>query len=108
MPLKFTRKDMRGVVGMNPTPSTPNASDWRETMSVDLKTAERLFNLTLDSGVAGYALCGTTGECAALLWEEKQAHITTAVETVKKRGVRVRRRYRPRHERGHPPDTRVP
>lgn len=83
---KFTRKDMRGVVGMNPTPSTPNASSWRETMSVDLKTAERLFNLTLNSGVAGYALCGTTGECAALLWEEKLAYIKTAVETVKGRG----------------------
>ena len=86
MALKFTHKDMRGVVSMNPTPSTPNAGSWRETMSVDLKKAEELFNKTLASGTNGYALCGTTGECSALLWEEKVAYIKTAVETVKNRG----------------------
>lgn len=86
MALKFTAKDMRGVVSMNPTPSTPNAGSWRETMSVDLKRSEELFNKTLASGTSGYALCGTTGECSCLLWDEKLAYIKCAVDTVKKRG----------------------
>ena len=85
MALKFTAKDMKGVVSMNPTPSTPDAGDWRQTMSVDLKQSEKLFNATLASGISGYALCGTTGENAGLLWEEKVAYIKCAVETVKKR-----------------------
>jgi len=34
----------------------------------------------LDSdGVGAIAACGTTGECAALLWEEKAAFIDTIV-----------------------------
>ncbi len=86
MALKFTAKDMRGVVNMNPTPSTPNASDWRETNSVDHDTAKKLFNMTLASGVSGYALCGTTGENAGLLWDEKFAYFKTAVETINHRG----------------------
>lgn len=86
MALKFTHKDMRGVVSMNPTPSTPNAGSWRETMSVDLKRSEELFNKTLANGTSGYALCGTTGECSCLLWDEKLAYIKTAVDTVKNRG----------------------
>ena len=83
--LKLTAKDVKGVVAMHPTPSTPNGGDWRETMSVDLKTSEKLFNMTLEGGVSGYALCGTTGENAALLWDEKAAFIRCAVETIKKR-----------------------
>lgn len=86
MALKFTAKDMKGVVSMNPTPSTPNASDWRETNSVDFDTTKKLFNMTLASGVSGYALCGTTGENAGLLWDEKREYIKTAVETVNHRG----------------------
>jgi trans-o-hydroxybenzylidenepyruvate hydratase-aldolase len=39
----------------------------------------------LESGVSSFALCGTTGECAALLWDEKRGFITTMVDTVKKR-----------------------
>ena len=83
--LKFTAKDMKGVVAMNPTPSTPHADDWRETDSVDYDTSKKLVNLMIDGGVKGFALCGTTGECAGLLWEEKRKYIQTAVDTAKKR-----------------------
>jgi len=86
MALKFTAKDMRGVVNMNPTPSTPDGGDWRQTNSVDHDTAKKLFNMTLASGISGYALCGTTGENGGLLWEEKIGYFKTAVETVNHRG----------------------
>lgn len=84
--LKLTAKDIKGVVAMNPTPSTPKASDWRETDSVDYDTSKKLFERMVSSGVKGFALCGTTGECAALLWDEKLKYIKTSVETVKHRG----------------------
>ena len=83
--LKLTAKDIRGVVSMHPTPSKPNAGDWRETNSVDLDTSKKLWDLMLKGGIAGFALCGTTGECAGLLWDEKKEYISTAVETIKKR-----------------------
>ena len=31
------------------------------------------------------AACGTTGECAALLWEEKRSFIDTVVQVARKR-----------------------
>lgn len=36
-------------------------------------------------GVGGIAACGTTGECAALLWEEKREFIDTLIQTVRHR-----------------------
>ena len=84
--LKFTAEDVRGSVIFAPTPATPDGSDWREDMSVDLKRTEELYDLALTNGVAGLALCGTAGENAALLWEEKVAYVDCVVQTAKKRG----------------------
>lgn len=83
--LKTTAKDIVGVMSFAPTPSTPRGDRWDETMSVDLETSAKLFNMMIASGTAGFALCGTTGECAALLWDEKKAFISTAIDTIKKR-----------------------
>ena len=85
MSLKFTAEDVRGSVLFAPTPATPNASDWRETMSVDLKGTEELYELAAVNGGGGFALCGTAGENAALLWEEKVAYVDCVVQTAKKR-----------------------
>lgn len=84
--LKFTAKDMRGAVIYAPTPATPNGSDWRETMSVDLNTTEKLNSMALANGTLGLALCGTAGENFALLWEEKAAYVKCVVETAKHKG----------------------
>ncbi len=70
--LKLNAKDMTGVIEMNPTPSKPKADQWSETSSVDLDTARKLFEMTLQGGVSGFGLCGTTGEGASLLWDEKR------------------------------------
>ncbi len=83
--LKFTAKDITGVCQMHPTPTVANGGDWRATDSVDYDTTRKLSEACLATGVKGFALCGTTGECAALLWDEKFKYIQTVVETVKKR-----------------------
>ncbi len=84
--LKLTAKDITGVIEMNPTPSKPNAEDWRETNSVDLDTSKKLFEMALGGGVSGFGLCGTTGEGSSLTFEEKMDYIAVAASTIKKRG----------------------
>ena len=81
--LTLTAKDIAGLCSMPPTPSTPDASDWRAVNSVDLNTSAKMFSMLLKSGVSGFALCGTTGECASLLWEEKRAFIGAALEATR-------------------------
>ena len=83
--LKITAKDIKGVMSYCPTPSTPRGDRWDETNSVDLVASAKLFNMMIASGIGGFGLCGTTGECAALLWDEKKAYIGTAIDTIKKR-----------------------
>ncbi len=85
MALKLTAKDIKGVVSMHPTPSTPDAGDWRQTKSVDFNTARKLWDAMIKAGTSGFALCGTTGENAALLWDEKKEYIGAAAETIKHR-----------------------
>lgn len=85
MALKLTAKDIHGVASMPPTPSTDDGGSWRATNSVDHNRSASLANKLVNSGVGLLALCGTTGECAALLWEEKRDYISTMVKTVKGR-----------------------
>ncbi|MSQ32424.1 MAG: hypothetical protein EXR59_04205 [Dehalococcoidia bacterium] len=83
--LKLTAKDIKGVMSYCPTPSTPKGDRWDEVNSVDLNTSAKLFNMMIASGIGGFGLCGTTGECAALLWDEKKSYIATAMDVIKKR-----------------------
>ena len=67
------------------TPATPDADDWRTEMSVNLEETARVSEAFVQAGVGGLALNGTTGECAALLWEEKLAFTDTVIQTVNHR-----------------------
>src|SRR5713226_10733348 len=73
-------KDLKGVCVMPPTPCKPGADGWDATDSVDLDEAARMAEKLISGGVASIAACGTTGECAALLWDEKLAYIDTLVQ----------------------------
>ncbi len=85
--LRVTAKDLKGFVSMPPTPCKPGAGGWDNPDSVDLPQSEKMFNLLVGSGVKVFALCGTTGENAALLFDEKRNYVDTAVKTVKKRSI---------------------
>ncbi|HLQ34356.1 MAG TPA: dihydrodipicolinate synthase family protein [Chloroflexota bacterium] len=76
----LTGKDLKGVCVMPPTPCKPGAEGWDATDSVDLDEAARMAEKLIQGGVACIAACGTTGECAALLWDEKLAYIDTLVQ----------------------------
>ena len=83
--LKVTAKDIKGVVSMPPTPCKDNAAGWNIENSVDIEKSDLMVNTLLRSGVSAFAFCGTTGENAALLWEEKKEYIATTVKANKKR-----------------------
>lgn len=78
----LTVEDINGAWAIMPTPAKPNASDWRETDTVDLEEAARVARALVDAGVDGILCLGTFGEGATLTWPEKQAFMTTLVEAV--------------------------
>lgn len=81
----LTAKDIRGVCVMIPTPCKEGADGWDATDSVDLDETARMTENLIQAGIGTIAACGTTGECAALLWEEKVGFIDTIVQVNRKR-----------------------
>jgi trans-o-hydroxybenzylidenepyruvate hydratase-aldolase len=77
--------EIRGVAVMMITPATPDAGDWRTEMSVNLDESARAADAFVQAGVGSLALNGTTGECAALLWDEKLKFTETVVQSVNHR-----------------------
>jgi trans-o-hydroxybenzylidenepyruvate hydratase-aldolase len=77
--------DITGVYVMAPTPCKVGADAWEATDSVDLDETAHMVEQFVQDGVGGIAACGTTGECAALLWEEKRDFIDTVVQVSRRR-----------------------
>ncbi len=70
---------------MVPTPCKEGAGGWDVPDSVDLDEAARMTEMLIGAGVGSIAACGTTGECAALLWEEKRDFVDTIVQVARRR-----------------------
>lgn len=83
--LRITSKGIKGLVTYPPTPCKEGAGGWDSPDSVDLAKAEKMANLLVASGTSVLGLCGTTGENAALLWDEKREYFATMVKTVNHR-----------------------
>jgi trans-o-hydroxybenzylidenepyruvate hydratase-aldolase len=81
----LTKDDIKGVAVMVPTPTKEGAEGWDVADSVDLEETARMVDNNIRAGIGVIAACGTTGECAALLWEEKRAFIDTIVQAARKR-----------------------
>ena len=78
----LSKADIQGAWVILPAPAKDNASDWRETDTVDLDETARIINALIDAGANGLLSLGTFGEGATLTWEEKKSFIQTAVDTV--------------------------
>ena len=76
----LTKEDIRGVSPMVVTPCKEGGDHWSNTDSVDHEETAKMIEGLVQAGVGTIAACGTTGECAALLWEEKKAYIDTIVQ----------------------------
>jgi trans-o-hydroxybenzylidenepyruvate hydratase-aldolase len=81
----LTKEDIRGLCALPSTPTKPNGGGWDATDSVDLDETASLVEKLIAAGCGSIGVAGTTGECAALLWEEKRDLADTVVQVVRKR-----------------------
>lgn len=79
---RLTAQDITGVLGMLPTPATPDADQWSCTQSVDLDETARMAEMVVAGGVRLLLTGGSFGEGASLTWEEHQAFTDCLVQTV--------------------------
>ncbi len=76
----LTAQDVTGISAMIPTPCKPGQDKWSDENSVDLDETARMIENLIQGGIGSIAANGTTGECAALSWEEKVAFTQTIIE----------------------------
>ena len=73
--------DITGVVGIVPTPATPDASSWEADNTVNVPETEKMVRLVMDAGVDVLMTTGTFGECATLTAVELRDFVETVVKT---------------------------
>ncbi len=86
-PMPVTVEDIRGVLGILPTPSTPDADHWSCENSVDLDETARMVETILDAGVSIFLTNGSFGEGATLTWPEHRDFTDCIVRTMRGRGL---------------------
>ncbi len=78
--MKLTPDDIRGVFGIFPTPSTPDADHWSATQTINFAETEKMVRLVLDAGIEIISTTGTFGEGATLTRSEIVAFTRTVAE----------------------------
>jgi dihydrodipicolinate synthase/N-acetylneuraminate lyase len=78
----LTASDVTGLLALPPTPLKESFDIWSAESSVDLDEATRLADQMIVDGASGIGLCGTTGECATLTWDEKVELYGAVIDTV--------------------------
>ncbi len=82
---RLTASDIRGVVGIIPTPAKEGADRWDAVQTVNLEETARMVEALVQAGVDTIMTNGTFGECASLTWDEVQAFVDTVVQVVRHR-----------------------
>ena len=85
--MKISAADIRGIVGMLPTPSTPDADQWQCEASVDLDETAKMVSMIADAGIGIMLTNGSFGEGATLTLDEQQDFTDCIVQTLAGRGV---------------------
>ena len=81
MSQKLFASDIRGVVGILPTPATKDADRWDAVNTVNLPETEKLVRAVVDAGIEIIMTTGTFGECATLTWDELRDFVDCVVRT---------------------------
>lgn len=81
----LTASELKGVLGMMPAFSTPDAVDIRATQTIAVDNLKEGVDKIIKDGVNNIATTGTYGECYNLLFEEFKTLAVATVEAVKKR-----------------------
>ncbi|GAA4236168.1 hypothetical protein GCM10022254_45150 [Actinomadura meridiana] len=74
--------DLRGVLGIVPTPATPDAERWDAEHTVNLPETERMVRTVVGDGITALMTTGTFGECATLTEPELLEFVDCVVRTV--------------------------
>ena len=82
IPLKFNVEDIRGVMAVLPTPSTPDASSINAKFTVDLTESKKMLEKLIVDGIDGIMTNGTLGEMATLTLEEWKSFTKVVAQTV--------------------------
>ena len=82
---KLTVADIHGAWAIVPTPSKPNASDWKASDTVDLDETKRVVEQLIEAGVNGILSLGSLGEAATLTWDEKRDFMEALVKAARGR-----------------------
>ena len=83
--MSLTRGDIRGVVGIVPTPATSDAASWCAENTVNTSETETMIEEVLDAGIEFVMSTGTFGECASLTHDEWLTFTTTVAQAVRSR-----------------------
>ena len=86
-PMPVTVQDIQGVVGLLPTPSTPDADHWSCENSVDLDETARMVSTIMEAGVSIFLTNGSFGEGATLTWPEHRDFTECIVRALAGRGL---------------------
>ncbi len=85
--MTITAQDLVGVLGMVPTPATPDADQWSCEHSVDLDQTEAMVRMVLDGGVRILLTGGSLGEGATLLDHEMRDFTACIASVLKGNGL---------------------
>jgi 4-(2-carboxyphenyl)-2-oxobut-3-enoate aldolase len=79
--MNLTADDIRGVVGIVPTPATSDAERWDAVQTINLVETEKMIRAVVEAGIDILMTTGTFGECATLTWPELQTFVDCVVQT---------------------------
>jgi 4-(2-carboxyphenyl)-2-oxobut-3-enoate aldolase len=68
--MTITRADVKGVVGIVPTPATSDADSWRASNTINTPETEKMVEAVVGAGIEVVMSTGTFGECASLTHNE--------------------------------------
>lgn len=80
--MRVTFEDIKGIVGILPSPATGDADRWDADHTVDLNETAKLTASVVDAGVDVIMTAGTFGEGATLTWDELQELTDCVVRTI--------------------------
>jgi hypothetical protein len=85
--MKLTPADIVGILGMVPTPSTPDADKWWCEASVDLDETAKMVEFVVGGGIRILLTNGSLGEGATLTAAEHRAFNGCIADTLRGRGL---------------------
>ena len=85
--MSLTVDDIVGIVGILPTPATPDAERWDAVDTVALPEVEKMTRAAVGAGIEILMTTGTFGEAATLTWPETLALVDCVVQNSGRRPV---------------------